>query len=335
MCYNKPVDLKVSCLSASQYHQGFDLLMTKIFLIDDDEINIKLTSTFLRSNSYEVETAHSAQQALTLIFRTHPDLIITDVSMPGISGIELCRILRTDARTALTPVIFISSFTSIEDKVACFEAGGDDYLTKPVDLRELLVRIIVQLRKVEERGAINSLTQMPGGKMVESVLQMLVQHPEFKFAVLYIDIDSFKVYNDYYGFARGNQVIMMLADVLREVVNRESDDLSFAGHIGGDDFLVISSTSRAEDVCRAIIAEFDARIPELYDRADRERGYIRASSRQGRQMNFPIVSISIGVISNEHHRLDSVLQIGQLSAEVKHIAKLKPGSSFYTEHPGV
>lgn len=302
--------------------------MVKIFLIDDDRTNLELSSAFLRARGYEVITTHSAQVAMVQILRVCPDLIVSDVAMPGMSGIELCIALRGDARTALIPLIFISGFTAVEDKIACFEAGGDDYITKPLEMRELLARIMVQLRKVEERGVINSLTHLPGGRMVESMLHMLVQRSERTFAVLYADLDSFKAYNDYYGFARGNQVIQLLADVLREVVSQDADDLSFVGHIGGDDFIVITHLERAEAVCQRIIAAFDGGIPSLYDDEDLARSYIHTKSRQGVAMDFPIITLSIGGISNEHRTLDSVLQIGQLSAEVKQAAKLMRGSSY-------
>jgi diguanylate cyclase (GGDEF)-like protein len=303
--------------------------MAKIFLVDDDDMNLSVTALFLRAQGYEVETATSGQRALPLIMSHHPDLIVTDLNMPGMGGIELCRALRSDARTALTPLIFISGASSVADKLACFEAGADDYISKPVDQRELQARIMVQLRKVAERGAVNSLTILPGGRMVESILHLLVQRNEFRFAVLYVDLDSFKAYNDYYGFARGNQVILLLADVLRHALGEESDELSFVGHIGGDDFIVITALGRAAAVCQKIISDFDARIADLYDPLDRERGYIVTPSRQGVEMTFPITSLSIGVITNEQRTLDSVLQIGQLSAEVKHKAKLTSGSSYY------
>ncbi len=302
--------------------------MAKIFLVDDDRANLELTSAFLRLHGYVVISSPSAQLAMVQILHAHPDIVVSDVAMPGISGIELCIALRSDARTALTPLIFISGFTTVEDKVACFEAGGDDYITKPLEMRELLARITVQLRKVEERGVINSLTHLPGGRMVESMLHMLVQRNEGKFAVLYADLDSFKAYNDYYGFARGNQVILMLAEVLREAISQGNDDLNFVGHIGGDDFIVITHLARAEAVCQRIIAAFDARIPDLYDADDLARGYICTRSRQGVELGFPIITLSIGVISNEHRNLESVLQIGQLSAEVKHAAKQVRGSSY-------
>jgi|GEM_PF-245330 len=305
--------------------------MTRIFVVDDDPAIRSLLQVALSSHGYEVITANDGAEALPLILRSQPDLVLTDVSMPKMDGNQLCNALRSDARTAFTPVIFLSGNNSVEDKVASFGIGADDYVTKPVSMQELFARIGVQLRKVAERGIINSLTRLPGGGRVEDFLKMMLNREGVSFAVLYVDLDNFKAYNDYYGFVRGNQVIILLADILREIMSDEDGEYNFTGHIGGDDFVLVTTYERAEAIGRQIISEFDSRVRDLYDPPDLEQGYIVTRSRQGNPKAFKIISVSIGVVNNKFRRVTSLLDIGEISAEVKRAAKRIKGSSFYVD----
>ena len=147
-------------------------------------------------------------------------------------------------------------------------------------------------------------------------------------AVIYCDLDNFKAFNDVYGFARGDSAIRLTADIIRDAVHQEGNRDDFIGHIGGDDFLVITTPDRYEEVCRFIIEDFDRRILSLYHETDRIKKYIYTRDRQGREEKFPIITISLAVVINEAGRYDNCLQIAEAAAEVKKYVKNMPGSNY-------
>ncbi|HBN08732.1 MAG TPA: hypothetical protein DD435_08815 [Cyanobacteria bacterium UBA8530] len=164
---------------------------------------------------------------------------------------------------------------------------------------------------------------------------MKKNHP---LAVLYTDLDHFKAFNDKFGFEQGDRVIVMTADVLRGAVRSTKillplSDISeftedFVGHIGGDDFIVVTVPDRAEPLCREIIRRFDDEIPALYLEEDRKRGFIESTDRRGRSQRFPLCSISIAIVTNEQRKINDFLELSSLAAEVKKFAKSLDGSSF-------
>ncbi len=188
-----------------------------------------------------------------------------------------------------------------------------------------------RLKRLEEMYLDASpLTRLPGGVAIESVLKKrLAAGTPIAFCLL--DIDNFKAFNDSYGYARGSEVIKATARIIEEVVAEIGTEEDFVGHIGGDDLVVITSPDRYPDMCGAIIERFDKMIVDYYDTEDRDRGYIIVRNRQGQEMIFPIMTISIAVVSNEHHKLKNSIQVGAIAAELKKQAKSVPGSIYLVD----
>lgn len=185
-----------------------------------------------------------------------------------------------------------------------------------------------RLKRLEEMYLDTSpLTHLPGGIAIENVLKKRISSGVL-FAFCLIDLDNFKAYNDYYGYARGNQVLKNTAQIVEKAVKKYGTDETFYGHIGGDDFVVISSIDRYEKICRFIVAEFDNTIGNLYDPKDLLKGSIIRISRKGAKKKFPIMTISIGVVTNKKRQLKHVVQVGEIAAEIKDYAKSKPGSLY-------
>ncbi|MGE5706694.1 MAG: HAMP domain-containing protein, partial [Bacteroidota bacterium] len=184
----------------------------------------------------------------------------------------------------------------------------------------------LQIMKVRDQNA-NPLTKLPGNLMIEDEIggRLRMGAP---LAVLYTDLDHFKSFNDKFGFEQGDQVITLTADSIRQAVAEAGEKEDFVGHIGGDDFIVVTVPERAETLCQEIIRIFDARIPSLYPEEDRARGYIESTDRRGQQMRFPLCSISIAIVTNEQRKINDFLELSSLAAEVKKFAKSLDGSSF-------
>lgn len=174
---------------------------------------------------------------------------------------------------------------------------------------------------------VSPLTGLPGNVQIQSELKKRVLKKE-SFAVLYFDLDNFKAYNDTYGFLAGDEIIKQTARTIISNVNTEENMHNFIGHIGGDDFVAIVCGEDYEKICQNIIIEFDQKIRKYYTEEDLNRGYLEVPNRKGIIEAMPLVSISIGVVEVDKNRFKNILDIGEVGAEVKHLAKTIPGSAY-------
>jgi diguanylate cyclase (GGDEF)-like protein len=148
------------------------------------------------------------------------------------------------------------------------------------------------------------------------------------FAIMYFDLDNFKAYNDVYGFANGDEIIKFTGRVITKHVHNIENSDNFVGHIGGDDFVAIIGETDYDKVCQEIIAEFDSEAINYYNQEDVERGYVEVANRKGIIEQFPLTSISIGVVEVDCNTYKTTLEIGEIGAQVKHRAKTIMGSTY-------
>ena len=247
--------------------------------------------------------------------------------MPGIDGFEVCKLLRKDESNNLIPIIILTAQGNEEDKLAGLELGADDYITKPFNPRELVSRVRNTLLRIDRNRLANPLTGLPGNTEIQSEINYRIAK-EMIFSVIYLDVDNFKAYNDAYGFSHGDRAIKLIADILLDNVRTFGGKNDFIGHIGGDDFVVISDPNHADALCENIIKEFDERVPELYSDVDRRAGFISTANRVGEITQYPIMTLSIAVVSNEHRVLRNHLEVGEIAAELKKKAKSIVGSVY-------
>lgn len=199
------------------------------------------------------------------------------------------------------------------------------------DLSRAISEMSQKLKTLEEMKLDSSpLTHLPGGLSIENALRAKIESGT-PFAFCLIDIDNFKSFNDRYGYSRGNDVLKYAAHSIVDAVQRFGDPKDFVGHIGGDDFVVISLPERFEKIVKELIAAFDGYVPTLYDPADRERGFIEAENRQGVKVRFPFASLSIAVVTSLRENLGSHLKIGEIAAALKEYAKTIPGSKYVVD----
>ena len=178
-----------------------------------------------------------------------------------------------------------------------------------------------RLRKLEEMYLDASpLTRLPGGIAIENVLKKRIDSGQ-PLAFCVLDLDNFKAFNDRYGYANGSEVIKETAHLIENAVKTKGTPDDFIGHVGGDDYVVITVPDAMRDVAGEIIAQFDRRIPEFYEQADREKGYILGKTRQGVDMKFPLMTISIAIVTNERRKLANALEASEIAAELKDYAK--------------
>jgi diguanylate cyclase (GGDEF)-like protein len=273
----------------------------------------------------DVREATDAITTAALAVATHPDLVILDATHGEAAAATIDR-LRRDFRTSFVPVIFVVDQAPTEPPIKDLIAGGDDYVLHPFEPEELSARVVVTLRRAATLRGLNPLTGLPGNVAIgEEISDRLVDSA--KFAFLYADLDNFKAYNDRYGFSRGDEVIKLLADSIVISLEAQTPGECFAGHVGGDDFVVLTSPDIAQSVAERICRRFDERVTDLYDSEDRERGWIEVVDRQGNTATVPICSVSIGIVETRRS-FESAAQMAEVAAEVKGIAKREPRSSW-------
>jgi len=302
--------------------------MTARILVADDELAVRqLLELVLTGQGYEVALASNGAQLVRMAQERVPDLVLIDLMMPQLDGYEAIRQLRNDTRTAHLPMLILTAKSTLDDVVSGFETGADDYITKPFNIPELLARIKGHLRRASQQPVRSPLTGLAGNVLLTEELKYRLNQPE-RFAYLYVDLDNFKAFNDTYGPARGDRVIKLLAEVLTEMVAAHGTKSDFIGHIGGDDFAVLSVPSVLDELCNAIIVAFDQRVRQLYDPADLDRGYLQAIDRQGVMRRFPLTSLSIGVATNRNRSFADHEELSRVAAEMKLFAKQGTGSSY-------
>ncbi|HOJ79879.1 MAG TPA: response regulator [Clostridiales bacterium] len=299
----------------------------KILVIDDTELMVRLTTDILTKHGYEVVSANNGVDGIKMVASEKPDLVLLDVVMPGIDGFEVCKLLRKDESNNLIPIIMLTAQGNEEDKLAGLEIGADDYITKPFNPRELVSRVRNTLLRIDRNRLANPLTGLPGNIDIQSEINYRIAKGMI-FSVLYLDVDNFKAYNDVYGFSHGDRAIKLIADILMYNVKTFGSKNDFIGHIGGDDFVVITDPEHADVLCENIIKEFDERVPELYSDVDKRAGFISTVNRRGQITQYPIMTLSIAVVSNEHRELRNYLEVGEVAAELKKKAKSIVGSVY-------
>jgi diguanylate cyclase (GGDEF)-like protein len=299
---------------------------TVILVADDEESMTMMLEEALHTSGYEVIRAQNGLEAFQKVQSESPDLVLLDVQMPLMDGFAVCQKIKSDLLLRHIPVMMLTAQTGVTSKVTGLERGADDYLTKPFDLQELIARIRTLLRRTRQGLEANPLTRLPGNITIENEILARVE-ANAPFAVLYLDLNSFKAYNDTYGFTQGDEVIRQTA----KIILKEADkDRGFVGHIGGDDFIVLTDPKTCEALCERVIACFDELAPKFYTDADRARGYVEAKDRRGQKTQFPLLSIAIGVVTNQYRVLSSLGEVSSIGTEMKHFAKEKKekGSAF-------
>ncbi|NTW96997.1 MAG: response regulator [Oscillochloris sp.] len=305
--------------------------MQHILIVDDEPDIAYLIAAQFAGEGYLTTVVGSGTEVLRIVREQQFDLILLDLLLPDIDGFTVLGGLRVQPETQLTPIILLSAINSSADKVRGLQLGADDYITKPFSDVELNARVQAAMRRSEREGGANPSTRLPGNVAIERAISRRIDQYDTGFAVCYCDLDNFKAYNDTYGFLKGDAVIQRTAQILLDTVREYGNPDDFVGHIGGDDFVVITSLDRLDTVCNKAIERFDATAPLLYDREARTRGFISGQDRQGRATTFPLLSISIIAVSSRLRPPSHPGEVAQRSVEPKKRAKQIPGSVFIVD----
>ena len=298
-----------------------------MLVVDDDPDLVRFVEVNLRFEGFETASAADGEAALKRAGELRPDLILLEVGLPEIDGYEVVRRLRAGLFTQQSSIIMLTGKTLSADKVVGLTAGADDYILKPFDPLELMARVKSTLHRAEELRAANPLTRLPGNARIQSELKERVATGA-QFALMYIDLDNFKAFNDHAGFLRGDGAIKLLAECILSSASSWGGETPFVGHVGGDDFVAVIDAPGAETVAKDIVACWDRQVAGLYEAPDVERGYIEVPDRMRRKQHFPLSRVSIGIASNLHRNLTSHWEAVEIATEMKQFAKRQEASSY-------
>lgn len=296
----------------------------KLLIVDDDPGIRRLFCRIFDGEEYQVLSARDGEEALSATERGRPDLVVLDINMPRLNGYQVCGRLRAGTATRHLPILMLSAGAGLSDKLPGFELGADDYVVKPFNPQELKARVEALLARSQSYLAANPLTRLPGSPAIamEVVRRLKTAGP---LAFAYVDLDFFKAYNDAYGYEKGDRMLLGTASVLSEVVQAHGAPCDMVGHVGGDDFVVISDPTRILRIAESVVEKFEQRVAASYDPLDRERGYVEMKNRLGNVQRFPLVSLSMGIVTNDHKNLVSYAQVAGLASEMKRYLKSQAG----------
>lgn len=300
-------------------------MLQEIYIINDNTQDANQIQSLFKDESFKIKIVKTEQ--IDIALRNIPSLIIVDEDHLKRDIIEFCKTIRANEDNGITPIIVLSSNTEKKHRVSVLETAVEYYIKKPIDVDYLYytVKNIMRLMYVNRR--VSPLTGLPGNVQILAELKKRVMNEE-EFAVLYADLDHFKEYNDVYGFLKGDEIIKYTAKTIVRNIHSLKGNHCFVGHIGGDDFVAIVSKTDYEQVCQNILAEFDKDIHNFFTKDDLERGYLEVENRKGVMEQFPLTSLSIGVVEADKGRFKNILEIGEVGAQVKHVAKTIMGSSY-------
>jgi len=299
-----------------------------IYIIDnEDTLKDSLNKMFKEEKVYKFKKVDTKR--IDVALKNIPSLIIINEDTIDEDIIEICKKIRANEDNSITPIIVISSNKEKEHRIAILKECVEHYIKVPIDEEYLYytVRNIIRLLYINRR--ISPLTGLPGNVQIQAEMKKRLLNKE-EFVMLYLDLDNFKAYNDVYGFLNGDEIIKFTArTIVKNIEGLTTEGDGFVGHIGGDDFVaIVSANENYEYICQNIIAEFDKEVEKFFNADDIEKGYLEVANRKGIIEEFPLTSISIGVVVADKGRFHNVLEIGEVGAQVKHLAKTTIGSAY-------
>ena len=266
----------------------------------------------------------------SIVLRGHPCLLFVDGDSSGETGLSLVRRLKSDAFTAIVPVTALVGTHHPEQVQAWFASGADEVITGLFPPAEQRSRLDAMLVRTERDVSVHPSTRLPGTTEIEREIRRRLESNQ-EFAVCYADLDHFKEFNDRYSYYEGDRVIYILSRILHDVVKGLLGPHGFVGHIGGDDFIFIIPAGEISPVCTEILEVFDGLVPLQYNDQDRRAGYFFGKDRRGQLHRVPLMTLSIGIVTNRHRRFAHPAQVSELATEMKSYAKTLPGSVFVVD----
>lgn len=284
----------------------------RILVVEDDFDISNMLRIYFSGQGYDVQVAPRGGDALALTRKQLPQLIVLDIMLPDMDGYTVCRELRQTTRTSHIPIIFLTQKDERSDKIAGLELGADDYITKPFDIEELKLRVKNAIDRVDREKSMDPRSNLPSSKLIEEQLRELMRTTE-TWSYIDLKINNFDAFQEVYGFVASTEVLRFLALLIGEVVDELGTPDDFVGHAGNDNFIVISYSSKAQQIRDRLVARFNDEVKQHYSFIDRDRGHIVLDSGDQK----PLMTLSSGMVSNATQSFADIREITELAAEAR------------------
>lgn len=303
----------------------------KILIISSDKALKDVLNFCFDGWGYEVFLWETPVHDITPIKKISPDVIVADVYSAQQNQLHICQLLKDDFTTSFIPIITLINKRQLRSHLLNLKQGVDDYLIKPPDPLDLRVRVEMAIKRSLYSFYATPLTGLPGARLIEDFVNERVQK-NIPFSFGYVDIDSFKYFNDVYGYLRGDRVIMQTAYILYRVIKKFGSPADFIGHIGGDDFVFVTAPEKFEEICQRFILMFDKVIPFHYSTQDRKQGFVIARDRAHKLKKLALMSVSIAVVTRKDAvEFKGFVEVNERITEIKRYLKNLPDSKFMAD----
>ncbi len=299
----------------------------RITLVAPDFLSSSEERLCLEAKGLHVITSNDLSKALEALLNDPPDLLIIQKGLPNNLDKDVIQALKNNLQLALLPIFLVISGNEFSAGIDWDEYPVDDLLSDKAGVEEVIARVTLALARVLRVADNNPLTKLPGNSSILKTIQNILDSQKDR-AIGYVDIDNFKPYNDRYGFARGDEVIRMVARILVNVIQEEAGSREFVGHVGGDDFVFAVPLELVKQVCEKILTNFNSLIPLFLDEADLEAGCFLSIDRQGQKQTFPLTSLSIAIVPCPKGKYKHYGEVASVAAQLKKQVKKLPGSNY-------
>lgn len=287
----------------------------RMLIVEDDLDISNMLRIYFQSNGYEVAIAQRGEDALEMCRKQLPHIIVLDIMLPDMDGYDVCRELRGNLRTSHVPIIFLTQKDERSDKIHGLELGADDYITKPFDLEELKLRVKSAINRATVQSLTNPTTGLPGGRLIEDQLRQLVRRSDW--GIIYANILGFSAFSEVYGFVAGEEVLRFVGMVMGQTVDSLGTPDDFIGHIGGDDFIVITTKALTRPIVQELKRRFDEGVGTHYDWKTRQDGYLIVRDDQGNEKKVDLMKLAIGVVTADDGPFSDIREITEAAASAR------------------
>jgi PleD family two-component response regulator len=288
-----------------------------VLVVEDEADILELVTYNLTREGYRVIGAASGEDGLKAARAEAPQLILLDLMLPGIDGLDVCKILKNDDRTGGIPIIMLTAKGEEADIVAGLELGADDYITKPFDIEELKLRVQRAITRAEQQSLTDPRSGLPSGRLIEEQLRRIIRQDGW--ALMDVRIKHFEPFKEVYGFVAADDMLRFSAMLISEVVDEFGTSDDFIGHAGGDNFIIVTSEEAAHSIAQRLQERFSQEVLSHYSFLDREQGYIVAVGTDGQLQQTPLMTLAVGAVSPSEHDFADIREITELAAEARRL----------------
>jgi PleD family two-component response regulator len=287
----------------------------RLMIVEDDSDISNMLRIYFQSQGYDVTVAQRGEDSLEMCRQQLPHIIVLDIMLPDMDGYDVCRHLRGNLRTSHIPIIFLTQKDERSDKIHGLELGADDYITKPFDLEELKLRVRSALTRAQYTSLTNPTTGLPSGQLIEDQLRQVMRRKDW--GILYVGIQGFATFSDVYGFVAAEEVLRFAAMVLGRAVDSKGTPNDFIGHIGGDDFIVITGKDLVLPIIKDLQQRFDSEIGTHYEWQARQQGYLVVADDVGNEQKVDLMSLAVGAVTVDDGPFYDIREITEAAASAR------------------